>query len=63
MLPFQVVVYLIAFSSSGGVSKIFPLISYMCVVILQVINFFMCGDSASDFFLGGDSINSWRCDL
>jgi hypothetical protein len=42
-----VVVYLITFSSSGGDSKIFQLISYMCVVI----NFFrlcVCGDSASD---------------
>jgi len=53
VLPFQAVVYSITFSSSGGDLKIFQLISFMCVVILQVINFFrwcVCGDSASDFF-------------
>jgi len=40
VLPFQVVVHLMTLSSSGGDSIIFQFISYMCVVILQVIIFF-----------------------
>jgi hypothetical protein len=53
VLPFQVVVHLMTLSSSGGDSIIFQLISYMCVVILQVIIFFrwcvcVCGDSEGD---------------
>jgi hypothetical protein len=67
VLPFQAVVYSITFSSSGGDSKIFQLISFMCVVILQVINFFrwcVCVVILQViFFSGGDSTDSWRCDL
>jgi len=65
MLPFQAVVYSIIFSSSGGDSKIFQLISYMCVVILQVINFFKWCVVILQmiFFSNGDSIDSWRCNL